>query len=80
MASEETKGELSSPFLMDPAVEKGKADFFKNGGFLERKCNFSLNFPAFEPSVRIGPRSKVVICDKGHAWAPVLRSFDNSKR
>ena len=35
--SEGTKGEFSSPFLLDPAVEKGRVDFFKNGGFLERE-------------------------------------------
>ena len=48
--------------------------------FRERKCNFSLDFPAFEPSVRVGLRSKVVLRGKGYAWAPVLWSFDNSKR
>ena len=28
-------------------------------GFRERKCDFSLDFPAFGPSVLVGPRSKV---------------------
>ena len=48
--------------------------------FRERKCNFSLDFSAFGPSVCVGPRSKVVLRDKGYAWALVLGSFDNSKR
>ena len=48
--------------------------------FRERKCNFSLDFPAFRPSVRVGPRSKVVLRCKGYAWVLVLWSFDNSKR
>ena len=26
--------------------------------FRERKCNFSLDFPAFGPSVLVGPRKK----------------------
>ena len=42
MASEGTKGELSSPFLLDPAVEKGRTNFFKNVGFLERESAISL--------------------------------------
>ena len=42
MASEGTKKELSSPFLLDSTVEKGRADFFKNGGFLERESATSL--------------------------------------
>ena len=42
LASEGTKGELYSPFLLDPVVEKGRADFFKNGGFLERESATSL--------------------------------------
>ena len=29
--------------------------------FRERVCAFSLDFPPFKPSVRFGPRSKVVI-------------------
>ena len=48
--------------------------------FRERKYNFSLDFPAFGPSVRIEPRNKVVLHDKGYAWAPILWSFNNSKR
>ena len=43
--------------------------------FRERKCNFSLDFPSSGPSVRVGPRSKVVIRGKGYAWAPVLGEF-----
>ena len=46
----------------------------------EREGDFSLYFPAFEPSVLIGARSKVVLRGEGYAWAPILRSFDNSKR
>ena len=42
VASEGTKGEHSSPFLLDPTVEKGRADFFKNGGFLKRESATSL--------------------------------------
>ena len=42
----------------------------------ERKFNFFLDFPAFEPSVLVGPRSKVVLRCKSYAWAPVLGSFD----
>ena len=42
VASEGTKGELSSPFLLDPTVEKGRAYFFKNGGFLERESTTYL--------------------------------------
>ena len=49
-------------------------------GFRERKCDFSLDFSAFGPSVLVGPRSKVDLCYKGYAWTPILWSFDNSKR
>ena len=31
----------------------------------ERRCSFFLDFPAFGPSVRVGPRSKVVLRGKG---------------
>ena len=48
--------------------------------FREIKSNFSLDFPAFRPSVLVGPRSKVVPHSKSYTWAPVLRSFDNSGR
>ena len=48
--------------------------------FSERKCNFSLDFLAFGPSVLVGPRSKVDLRNKGYAWTPILWSFDNSKR
>ena len=34
-------------------------------GFRERKCNFSLDFRAFGPSVLVGPRSKVDLRCKG---------------
>ena len=49
-------------------------------GFRERKCDFYLDFPAFGPSVLVGPRSKVDIRCNGYAWTPILWSFDNSKR
>ena len=38
--------------------------------FREKSSNFSLDFLASGPLVRIGPRSKVVIRSKGYAWAP----------
>ena len=31
----------------------------------ERVCDFSLDFPAFGPSVCFGPRSKVILHGKG---------------
>ena len=34
-------------------------------GFRERKCNLSLDFRAFGPSVLVGPRSKVDLRCKG---------------
>ena len=46
----------------------------------ERVSNFSLDFPAFRPSVLVRPRSKVVLRGKGYTWAPVLGDFDNSGR
>ena len=52
----------------------------KNHISKERICNFSLDFPAFRPSVRVGPRRKVVLRGMGYAWALLLGSFDNSKR
>ena len=47
----------------------------EKSNFRERSYNFSLDFPAFEPSVRVGPRSKVVLRSKGYAWALVLGEF-----
>ena len=49
-------------------------------GFRERKSDFSLDFPAFGPSVLVGARNKVVLHDKGYAWAPILWSSKKSKR
>ena len=46
----------------------------------ERESNFSLDFPAFGPSVLVGARGEVGLCCKGYAWTPVLWSFDNSWR
>ena len=79
-----TKEELSSPFLLHPAMGRGESGerILKKKWrvFRERKCNFSLDFPAFGPPVCIGPRNKVVLRGKGYAWELVLWSFDNSKR
>ena len=37
------KEEFSSPFLLDPTMEKGRAYiFFLNGGFLERESATSV--------------------------------------
>ena len=63
-----------SNFLLEMCSRCGEA------GFRERKGDFSLYFPAFGPSVLVGVRSKVVLRGKGYAWAPILWSFDNSKR
>ena len=58
----------------------GERERERENQILEREnSNFSVDFPAFGSSVRIGPRSKVVLRRKGYAWAPVLWSFDNSK-
>ena len=73
----EQKGEISSPFWLRCAVGERGEKVLKNGGFLERE---SLGFPAFRPSDRFGPRSKVVLHGEGYVWALVLGSFDNSKR
>ena len=47
---------------------------------LERKSDFSLDFPVFGPSVLVGARSKVVLRGKSYTWAPILWNSDNSKR
>ena len=61
--------------------EEGESTFFQKWRvFRERKCNLSLDFPAFRPSCRAGPRNKVVLRSKGYAWALISGSFDNSKR
>ena len=70
----EKKKEISSP---------NGAGTCSGGGewiFRERKCNLFLDFLAFEPLVCVGLRSKIVLRDKGYAWASVLWSFNNSKR
>ena len=77
MASEgikQKRKENTSLILLDPTVEEEKLDS------RERVSNFSLDFPTFGPSVLVGQRNKVVLCDEGYAWAPVLWSFDNSER
>ena len=48
--------------------------------FREIVSNFSLEFPAFGPSVPDEPRGKVTLRYKGYEWTPVLWSFDNSER
>ena len=48
--------------------------------FTKRESVFSLYFPSFEPSVRFGPRSKVVLRGEDYAWTPIWWSSDNSKR
>ena len=60
--------------------EREEQIFEKLRVFTERKCNLSLDFPAFGPSVRVGPRREVVLRGKGYVWAPVLWIFDNCKR
>ena len=42
----------------------------------ERKCTFSLDFRSIGPSDFFGAKRKVVLRDKGNAWALILRSFD----
>ena len=64
--------ELSSPFLLERTL-RGVG---RKSNSRERKSNLSLDFLAFGSSVRVGPRSKVVLCCKGYAWAPVLWIFD----
>ena len=56
------------------------AGFKKWRVFRERKCNFFLEFSAFEPSDRIEPRSKAVLHGEGYAWAPVLGSFEKLRK
>ena len=46
----------------------------------ERKCDFSLDFRSFGPSVLDGARSKAVLRGEGYAWTPIWWSSDNSKR
>ena len=61
--------------LIRAVGERGE-QIFENGGFLERE----VDFPVFGPLDLFGLRNNVVLCGKGYAWAPVLGSFDNSKR
>ena len=46
--------------------------------FRERESAFSLDFPPFGPSVRFGPRSKVVPHGDGYVWTLIWWNFDNS--
>ena len=71
--NEKKKRTLLSFFGLVRAVE-GKS-FFR-----ERSSNFSLDFPAFGPSILVGLRIKVVLRCKGYAWTPVLWSFKKSER
>ena len=64
---------IFSHFLLKRAMKGGRTSFS------ERKCNFTLDFPAFGLSVLVGPRNKVDLCYKGYPWTPILWSFDNSK-
>ena len=48
--------------------------------FYREKLQLISRFPGFWAVDRFGPRSKVVLHGKGYVWAPVLGSFDNSKR
>ena len=74
------KRDIFSYFGVGRAVRGGGGGGGGVSNSRERSFNFSLDFPAFGPSDRIGLRSKVVLRGKGYAWAPVLGSFDNSKR
>ena len=68
-----TKGDFSSPFLAESGSgERGERILKKLRVFRKRKYNFSLDFPVFGLSDLVGPRSKVVLCCKGYARAPVL--------
>ena len=64
----------SSPIWLKTCSRCGEA------GFRERKCDLSLDFSTFGPSVLVGARSKVVLRGKGYVWAPILWSSENSKR
>ena len=44
--------------------------------FSERVSDFSLKSRAIGPSDSFRPRSKMVLCNKGFVWAPILGSFD----
>ena len=46
----------------------------------ERKCDISLDFPAFKPSILDGATSKVDLCGEGYAWTLIWWSSDKSKR
>ena len=51
-----------------------KLGFFLSFG--ERRCAFSLDLPTIGSSVFDGARRKVVLRDKGYAWAPILGVFN----
>ena len=60
----------SSPF--EPKKRAGenvqKVVFLKSR---ERKCDFSLDFRSFGPSVLDGARTKTVLRGEGYAWTPI---------
>ena len=68
------KKRASSPFWVGIRHWRGETDF------KERVSNFSLDFPAFGPSVPDEPKGKVALRCKGYSWTPILWSFDNSGR
>ena len=77
MASEgikQKRKENTSLILLNQTVEEEKSDS------RERVSNFSIDFSAFGLSVLVRPRSKVALCGKGYAWAPVLGSFDKLRK
>ena len=72
MASEDKKGikqkkkDISSLFFAGIRQwERGEHILKKERVFRERKSIFSLDFPVFEQSVLVEPRSKVVLRCKG---------------
>ena len=71
---------LFSQTVWKGKLERDKEGERKEGIFRERVSNFSLNFPAIEPSNFGEARSKVAPHGKSYTWAPVLWSFDNSER
>ena len=42
--------------------------------------DFSLDFPAFGPSVLVKAREEVGLRCEGYTWTSILWSFDNSRK
>ena len=82
MANERTQilTPLFSQMVWEGKLEREKEGERNEGILRERVFNFSLNFPAIEPSNSDEPRSKVAPHGKGYAWAPILWSLENSGR